>query len=141
VKFVDNIPTVKHIGRAIDGFKVPERDELDDANESKWEKGPDGKPRDPWTRQSYLPLEDLESGDIAVFVSGSSGGRSAIGTLCGLAAKNHCRGHPHIKLGVRSYKHKLYGRIETPDFPVVGWAGDGEPVKSTEEVFNDTVPF
>jgi hypothetical protein len=51
---------------------------------------------------------------------------------------NHVRGQPYIKLGVRSYKHKLYGRIETPDFSVVGWT---EPPKSIREELSDEIPF
>src|SRR5262249_37064655 len=47
VKFVDNIPTEKHIGRAVDGFKVPERDTLGDLDKTGWEKDSAGHPRDP----------------------------------------------------------------------------------------------
>jgi hypothetical protein len=30
---------------------------------------------------------------------------------------------PIIALKVRSYKHHEYGKIETPDMPIVGWHG------------------
>jgi hypothetical protein len=142
VKFVDSIPTEKRIGRAVDGFKVPEREELGDLDKSHWEKDSAGNPRDPWSRQSYLPLVDMESGEIAVFVSGSHGGRGAIGDLCSVAAQNHHRGQPQIALSVRSYKHKVYGRIETPEFRVVGWTGSTFAKEvSSSEVMDDTIPF
>jgi hypothetical protein len=140
VKFVDNVPVEKRIGKAIDGFKVPERDELGDLDHSQWEKE-DGTPKDPWSRQTYLPLVDTDSGEIIVFVSGSQGGRGAVGTLCDMAAQNYHRGQPHIKLAVRSYKHKKYGRIETPEFPVVGWTGGSSPTDSLAEIMCDEVPF
>jgi hypothetical protein len=145
VKFEGGVPTAKHIGRAIDGFKVADRMDLGDLDQSKWERDSSGNPKDPWSRQSYLPFEDVESGEIVIFVSGSQGGRGAIGNLCGSAANNHRRGHPRIKLGVSSYKHRVYGRIEVPDFPVVGWTGGlsgaAEPPKPIQAEMSDEIPF
>jgi hypothetical protein len=141
VKFVDGVPAEKRIGRAVDSFKVPNRDELGDLDQSKWERDPSGNPKDPWSRQSYLPLEDIKTGEIVVFVSGSHGGRGAIGNLCDSAANNHQRGQPRIRLAVSSYKHKMYGRIEVPDFPIVGWTGTAEPSKQIEAELSDEIPF
>jgi len=139
VKFEDNTVTEKRIGRAADDFKVPEREELGDLDEAKWEMDATGKPRDPWTLQSYLPFEDLENGEIVIFVSGSQGGRSAIANLVKVAARYRQRGQPIIKLAVRSYKHKQFGRIETPDFPIIGWTGAANP--SNQDEMNDRVPY
>ena len=142
VKFEDNKPTERKIGKAVDNFQVPERDELDDNNSTQWEKDGTGKPRDPWSRQSYLPLEDVESGEIVVFVSSSQGGRSAIAGLCGKAAQNPQRGKPRVRLGIRSYKHREYGRIETPDFVIVGWTDEAvAPPRSMAEELNDSIPL
>ena len=56
-----------------------------------------------------------------------------------------------VALRTRSYKHKQYGRIETPDLPIVGW--DGEPTAPptappTQQLvgaaagdLNDHIPF
>jgi hypothetical protein len=66
VKFQDNKPTERKVGKAVDNFLVPDRDELGDADPRQWEKDGTGKPRDPWSRQSYLPLEDAESGEYVV---------------------------------------------------------------------------
>ena len=49
-----------------------------------------------------------------------------------------------IQLGVRSYKHKQYGGIENPDFPIVGWpdavAGKEPPTLVAAEL-HDSIPF
>jgi hypothetical protein len=141
VKFVDGKPTEKRIGRAIDDFKMPNREELGDLDQSKWERDPSGNPQDPWSRQSYLPLEDAEIGEIVIFVTGSHGGRGAIGSLCDAAAQNHQRGQPRIRLGVTSYKHRTYGRIEVPHFTIVGWTGAAEPPKPIQDEMSDEIPF
>ncbi len=36
-------------------------------------------------------------------------------------ARNVKNGLPVIKLGTSSYRHRTFGRIDIPDFPVVGW--------------------
>src|SRR5262245_32785739 len=58
VKFVEGKVTEQRVGLVAEGFKSPEREELDDTDELKWEKDASGKPRDPWTCQYYLALED-----------------------------------------------------------------------------------
>ena len=142
VKWAD--PIEQHIGKVVDGFEMPKREELGDDDQSQWEKDANDKPRDPWGKQFYLPMESPETGEVVVFVTGSDGGWRAINTLCTRAARNLVKGPPIIKLNVTSYKHKLYGRIETPDFPIIGWAGlgDAAPVENTTAVeLNDTIPF
>ena len=50
----------------------------------------------------------------------------AIADLCRIYGNKKRDGLlPIIALKVRSYKHKQYGRIETPDFTIVGW-DDGD---------------
>jgi len=53
-------------------------------------------------------------------------------------------GQPRIKLAVESYRHKVYGRIDKPDFSIVGWSdslqADTAPA-ATEEGFSDSIPF
>jgi hypothetical protein len=141
VKFEDGKPTEKRIGKVVAGFEVPERNELGDTDESEWPRDEKGGPKDPWSRQSYPPLEDTETGEIVVFVSGSYGGRGAIGNLCDAAAQNYKNGLPRIRLGASSYRHKTYGRIETPDFPIVGWTGATEKPPPIAAEMSDEVPF
>lgn len=145
VKFKNGELVDRRIGKVVDGFVAPQREELDDTDESVWEKNDRGERRDPWVSQSYLPLETPETGELIVFVSGSAGGRGAIGALVNIASRNLHKGQPIVQLGVRSYKHKQFGRIENPDFPIVGWTGaigGARPVPpSTHPAFDDEIPW
>jgi hypothetical protein len=121
VKFGGGKSIEQRLGRVAEGFQMPKREELGDTDKAAWERDANGNPRDPWALQYYLPLEDVETGEVLVFVTSSRGGCSAIGNLCNLFARNAENGLPIIKLGTSSYRHKTYGRIDIPDFPVVGW--------------------
>ena len=143
VKFKGGELVDRRIGKVIDGFVAPQREELDDNDQSTWEKNERGEPRDPWVSQSYLPFENAETGELVVFVSGSAGGRSAIGSLVSTSSRNLHKGQPIIQLGIRAYKHKQFGRIENPDFPIIGWTG-GSPAAIVAEkhpAFDDAIPF
>jgi hypothetical protein len=123
VKFVDGKVAEQRVGIVADGFEHATRDELGDTDESKWEKDGAGAPRDPWTSQYYLPLEDAETGELLTFVTGSQGGNSAIGRLTNQFVRNVRRGLPLVRLAAGSYKHKNFGRVEVPEFAVTGWTG------------------
>jgi hypothetical protein len=87
--------------------------------------------------QYHLALEDLETRELLTFVTGTAGGNSAIGRLCGQFARNAKNGLPIIRLAAGSYKHRSYGRVEVPDFPVIGWTGvlvTGDMVPVAEDV-------
>jgi hypothetical protein len=142
VKFKGGSLIEHRVGRVTDGFAVPERDQLDEADQSKWELGPDKQPKDPWTKQSYLPFENPTTGEIVTFVSGSVGGRQAISKLCSQGAKHiDTVGMPVIKIGSENYKHKVYGRMDKPVFTVVRWVSEaGDPV-TTADAMNDDLPF
>lgn len=122
-RWENGLLTDQRIGKACDGFEAADRTDLPDLDQSKWGKDPSGKPQDPWSQQSYLPLSDAETSEILTFVSASHGGRGAIGDLCAVAAQNFPRGMPIIELDVKSYRHRSFGRIETPNFQIVGWSG------------------
>ena len=149
VKFKGGALVESRVGRVADGYIVPPRDQLDELDETKWENDPAGNPKDPWCQQSYLPLEDIESGEIVTFVSGSSGGRGAISKLCGRAAKHLASmGQPRVNLAVESYKHRAFGRIEKPSFIITGWTNDNpQPAApnfgavSGNNGFSDEIPF
>jgi hypothetical protein len=121
-------------GKPVLGFVLPEREELGDTDPKKWPKNDAGAHTDPWVKQAFLPLENVATGQIVVFVSSSQGGMGAIATLCGAAARNLHRGNPRIKLRVGSYKHPKFGRVQIPEFTVVGW---DDPSIQTEAPFND----
>ena len=126
----------RHIGKVVEGFVVPQREDLDDTDRTKWERNDRNEPRDPWVLQTYLPFEHPDTGELLVFVTGSAGGRSAVAGLVKTASHNLHKGQPIIQLGVRSYRHKQFGRIENPDFPIVSWTGDA----SQHPAFDDEIP-
>jgi hypothetical protein len=153
VKFRGGELVDRRMGKVVEGFMMPKREDLDDNDESNWEKNERGERRDPWVAQSYLPLENLETGELVVFVTGSVGGSTAVGALVKTASRNLHKGLPIIQLGVRSYKHKQFGRIENPDFPIVGWTGGATmataapepaptlPAKAVHPAFDDQIPY
>jgi hypothetical protein len=70
--------------------------------------------------------------------------------LCNIFARNAGNGLPVIKLGTSSYRHRTYGRIDIPDFPVVDWnkastdtGGEDDMVQvvSPADEMNDEIPF
>jgi hypothetical protein len=120
VKFVDGELIDKKLYRVVDGKVPPERDELGDLNQSEWEEDDEGEPKDPWTLQHYLPLEDVASGERYLFVSGSVGGRIAIEILCQRYARQG-GGLPIVKLALGDFRTKKFGKVQRPDFPIVSW--------------------
>jgi hypothetical protein len=140
-KFENGKVVEQRIGRISDGFQPPAREMLGDLDKSKWEKDSTGKPRDPWVAQYYLPLEDLNTGDVVVFVTSSKGGIAAVGKLCAVYGRNISKGSPVIKLEVRSYRHSEFGRIETPDFVVASWENSNSGNKAPAAGMNDDIPF
>jgi hypothetical protein len=121
-KFADGKLVDQRRAKIADGAQLPSRNELGDIDQATWEADAKGERRDPWVLQWYLPLSDMQNGDVMTFVTASHGGVSAIGKLCSLYGRRGGTGPlPIIKLAVRSYKHKTYGRIETPEFDIVGW--------------------
>jgi hypothetical protein len=94
-------------------------------------------------------LEDIETGEILTFVSGSIGGRQAVSRLAGRAARNMALwGLPIIKLAIESYKDKSFGRIDKPDFNIVGWTNPNPKpevvqlvAENNRDEFSDEVPF
>jgi hypothetical protein len=147
-RFQDGKVTGQHIGKVKDGYRVPAREEFGDLDQNKWERDTAGQPRDPWVLQWYLPLI-AQDGELLTFVTGSKGGIGAIGTLCRVYGRKKRDGLlPIVKLQVRSYRHERYGKIETPDFVIVGWEGlEPSPTPMLEQhgassyELNDEIPF
>jgi hypothetical protein len=81
VKFSDGKRVAQRIGRVADGYHLPSRNDLGDLDEAEWERDSSGNLKDPWSLQYYMPMEDPEDGEIAIFVTGSVGGIGAVGKL------------------------------------------------------------
>ena len=118
---------------------------LPDNDPKSWtEKDSKGEPRDPWVAQWFLPLIAVATGDVVTFVTGSKGGVAAVSNLCRAYGRRHRDGLlPIVALRIHSYKHKQYGRIETPDLPIVGWEGAPTvmPAQAAADDLNDEIPF
>jgi hypothetical protein len=71
IKFRDKKVVERRMGKAVEKWLPPQREELDDNDPATWEKGLDGKPKDPWSFQHLLPFEHLESGEVVIFVTSS----------------------------------------------------------------------
>ena len=122
VKWVDSMPVQTIMGLVAEGFRPPQRDELDDLEEDSWP-ALDGKPMDPWQETNHLPMCDTD-GNVYTFVSNSKGGRSAVGVLAKAYGTRHRMKPdeiPVIELEATSYDHKLYGETLKPSFKIVGW--------------------
>jgi hypothetical protein len=142
VRFEDGKLVAQHISKIASGDKLPPREKLGHLDPEKWEKDPSGQPKDPWAEQWYLAVVGLENGEVLTFVTGSKGGIGAIARLCNVYGRRYGDGTlPIVALKVRSYKHKLFGRVETPDLEVVGW--DGTPLikRSASEELDDELPY
>jgi hypothetical protein len=138
VKFVGDEKVEEKIGRVADGFHPPERDELGDTDQEEWERDDDGKLKDPWVFQQYLPLENVKTGERYLFVSSSTGGGIGIEILQGRWSREikngvH-RGLPIIKLATGSFHTRKYGAIQRPDFPIVSWPDDDIAAPKTKVV-------
>jgi hypothetical protein len=146
IKFVDGEVADRKMGKAADGYKPPEREELGDTDESQWEMD-DDKPRDPWVFQHLLPFENLESGEVVIFATGSIGGRIAVEKLVKAyayrAKRKRSRALPIVGLGTKDMPTARYGDVPRPDFVIEGWedAPDGDAKESVATELNDKVPF
>jgi len=129
VKFEDGSPTERLRFPIANKVPPPPREDLGDHDSSQWEIGDDGKPRDPWTLQWQLPMLPIGAlGDLVIFTTSSKGGEICLASLCGIYGRSPRNGMlPIVALKTRSYKHKTYGKIQTPDLPIVGWDNGGAP--------------
>jgi hypothetical protein len=70
----------KSIVRQADG-ELPARETLGHLDQSKWEKGPDGAPRDPFANTRLVLLIDRKTAELFTFSTKSEGGRVAVSEL------------------------------------------------------------
>jgi hypothetical protein len=162
IKFVDQKVAERKVYRVAKGERAPERDQLSDNDESKWPIGINKLPADPWVYQYLLPMEDMASGEVRIFVGSSFGGRRAVADLCAAyarrCAKNKNSGQPIVTLRVLMMPTKNYGDVPRPHFEIISWddaenaLGGGtprEPIRQLDmseamlkkQEFDDDLPF
>jgi hypothetical protein len=141
------------------GERPPERDELGEMEVSEWPPGISGPHSDPWVQQYMLPMTDMETDEQVVFVTGSWGGRRAVGELCNVYANKKRRdpklGQPVVRLDTVDMPTKHFGEVPRPHFHVVNFdGGDTEPVRDVprgsggdalaellDDDMNDSIPY
>ena len=123
IKFINKELIEQRVLKVRDG-KPPEREDLGDLEVS-------GAENDCWVFQRYLPLEDVETGEIVIFVTKSKGGKVALADLLKVYAETWDRGLPTVKLATTKMPSKKYGLTPRPAFPIV--RRDGKTTKTVEE--------
>jgi hypothetical protein len=141
IKFVDGRVADRKLYGVARGERPAQREELDDCDDATWPKR-DGKANDPWVFQHLLPLENMTTGEVVVFVTSSIGGCRAVSDLCGAYAKqkiakrkvNMPSGQPIVQLASAEMPTKSFGKVPRPAFEIVGWDNTekSDDVASTE---------
>lgn len=151
IKFENGKRADYKVYRILSGESPPDRDQLGDMDQDKWETSDmTRQPKDPWTKQNLLPLEN-EAGDHFIFVSGSTGGARAVSDLCAAWARKSHRepacGQPIVKLRTVMMPSKRFGNVPRPHFEIVGWdGGSSAPVREVQALsgdsdMDDEIPF
>lgn len=125
-KWEDARPVEHRTELCVDGIQPPRRRELGDLDEALWERGDNGKPRDPWSFGNSLPMIGADDRTIYTFVTSSLGGLNAIGELCktyGKALRQRPDAYPVVELASGSYQHrdKSIGKVRFPVFRVLDY--------------------
>jgi hypothetical protein len=147
IKFRDKKVVERRMGKAVEKWLPPEREELDDKDQATWEKGLDGKPKDPWSFQHLLPFEHLESGEVVIFVTQSTGGKIATEELVREYARRlkrkGTRALPIVHLASKDMPTRSFGDVPRPYFEIDGWedAPAGDAKESAANELNDRIPF
>jgi hypothetical protein len=149
LNFMNGKVTDRRMSKVAEGIAPPRREDLGDNDPSKWETGLDGKPKNPWSLQYLLPLENLENGEVLIFTTGSVGGKMGVAELCrtwARRAKKGLRALPIVKLSAIDMPTKVFGPVPRPHFRIVNW--DEAAASSIEVIpFNaasdldDEIPF
>lgn len=126
IRFDDQKVVERILVRRGDKQRLPDREDLSYAEESDWPRDSKGKPRDPWVKQFFVPLIKRDDEKLVTYVTGTTGGRIAVGKLCDAFLAND-RKRPIVKLHTGSFKSKEYGKVDSPAFQIVGY--ENEPAE------------
>jgi hypothetical protein len=142
-------PPDRRMGLLYDGFVMPDRKDLGDTDQAKWEIGLDGKPADPWQHHIYLVLQNVATGELFTFATSNDTGRRAAGNLLrhyDRLTKTHPDMYPVVRLKVGGFNHRdeRVGWINTPMFAVVGRMpkdSAAKPDTSLAAQMDDELPY
>jgi hypothetical protein len=141
-KWADGELVDAQVNLVSDNVPLPRRARLGDMDKEAWPIGSDGEPHDPWSRDARVLLYAAdEPFEPHTFKSGSWGAQLAFRELCG-AYVAECEQHPGqmpiIELAAYKRVDKNYGRIDTPQFPIVGWSSLDELMAPAKKVGKKT---
>ena len=133
------------------GATMLEREELGSTDESTWEAGVDGRPKDPWAHTRFVYLVDPNTAEAFTFSTSSWGGREAVVNLGDAIARMrsaHPDAMPVVALEAAPMQTR-FGRKSKPTFKIVGWkAMDGEvrevrqlPLQTRAQEMDDGLPW
>jgi hypothetical protein len=151
-RWFDKKITDQVVGLVAEKFRPPSRNDLGDLDESAWERDANGNAKDPWSLGLYLRLVDTESEESFAWAATSFGAKKAIAELSRAFIKQRkkdpTRCVPVVKLEADFYRHKDYGRVDTPKLTIVDWrtsdnaaAAIPDPDGSDDADMGDTIPF
>lgn len=129
-RWANGKPTERRVAYVRDGADIPERDTLGDLNQAKWERGRDGRVKDPWSLEMVLPLIRTDDDELCCFFTSTNGGKTAIADLVAQYAERVATGIyglPVIELQSGSYQHPQYGRTDIPVLAIKSWQEHGLP--------------
>jgi hypothetical protein len=139
-------PPSREMGLPYDGYQMPSRESLGDADEAAWEMGLDGRPADPWVHTLYLVLQRVDNSELFTFVAMSKTSRRAVGVLLrhfDRMQRTHPGHLPLVNLKVGGYQHRdtRVGWVKTPVIAAVGQTPGENAAKPIPAEMNDEIPF
>jgi hypothetical protein len=142
IKWEDGRPVEQQMGLVSERFQPPRRRDLGDLDQDNWERGDNGRPRDPWTFSNSLPLVLNADKQVGTFVTSSMGGLDTIAKLCSAYGKQMVQREndfPVVELGCGSYQHrdKAVGRVRFPILKILDWTPKAPIIQLVAEAGED----
>jgi hypothetical protein len=153
-----------HDGKVVDTLWPDDGRNLTDAVEEgneavpkeQWEKGPDGKPKAPWSISHVVYLIDPATGKKLTVAAATVGQKIAVELLEGqVDVMRQLRGEDvlaEVVLGVSTFATRFGTRRPRPDYEVTSWRSLGKKTApplalstvdrpTTGELLDDSIPF
>jgi hypothetical protein len=127
VRFENGLPVEHRIGLIRNRATFARRADLGFTDQSLWENDKKGTPVDPWSPQTFLPLQELQTGELYCYIFRSQGGKQTFRDLCRAYSPYRAgRKLPVISLQTDRYDHADYSWIDIPILKVVRWEEAGD---------------
>ncbi len=115
---------------------LPSRESLGDTDETEWEMGLDGEPKDPWQNTRVIHAVNTKTAETITITNSTVGMRIAFEALAEAVATMRTA-HPHalpvIELSSASMKTQR-GQKLRPHFRIVGWKQGGNPEEEINQI-------